>query len=858
MITPPLPPNEGERIAALQALQILDTPHEERFDRVTRLAQRHFGVPIAVVSLIDVNRQWFKSCQGLDATETPRDISFCGHAILQEGPLVIPDATQDPRFAGNPLVTGAPHIRAYAGQPLKGPGGHALGTLCLIDYAPRAWRPEDLASLADLAAIVEQELGAVEVAEALQERGRAEQALRRQTAFTELLTEIATASNEATSVEAAVQFCLDRICALMGWPIGHLYLKGDDGMGRLVPTEVWHLDDPARFAPFRTQTEAQPFAMGEGLPGTVMRTGKPVAYPDIQQVQTFARLDAAQQVGVKSAFGFPLLSGAEVVGVLEFFACETVEPDADQMSIMAHAGAQLGRVVERERASLALRQAKEMAEKASRAKSMFLANMSHELRTPLNAILGYSEMLSEEAEELGYAAFVTDLDKIHSAGRHLLALINDILDLSKIEAGKMDLYYEAFELDELIAGVVATIEALVQKRGNRLEVAMPPDAPIMTADVTKVRQTLFNLLSNAAKFTQDGLVRLEVALAGDEVHFTVSDTGIGMSDEQLAGLFEDFVQADASTTRKYGGTGLGLAISRRFAEMMNGRIEVESTVGKGSRFTLCLPLHPPEAEEVPASMAGTFGGTASTVLAIDDDPVMLDLMERFLLKEGFQVITAASGKEGLRLARELHPDAITLDVMMPGMDGWAVLGELKADPQLAGVPVVMLTMVDNRTMGFALGVAEYMVKPFDRNRLSEVLHGLTRGPAGSVLVVDDQPESRELLRRLLEKEGYRVVEAANGREALASLDTDRPALILLDMIMPEMGGLEFLERLQADPDRRDIPVIAVTASDLSADERDRMHRAVEAVLRKGSLDREALLKQVKRYLEVSMGSGKVT
>ncbi|MFN3429296.1 MAG: GAF domain-containing protein [Candidatus Sericytochromatia bacterium] len=722
METPRTPHNESERLAALHSLRILDTPHEERFDRITRLARRVFDVPITLVSLVDVNRQWFKSCQGIDVSETPRDVSFCAHAILEPAPLVIPDAQSDPRFAGNPFVTGDAHIRFYAGHPLKSPEGYPVGTLCVIDTQPRTFGPEDLAVLADLAAIVEQEIGAVELAEALRERERIEAALRQQTVLTDLLQAIASAANEAGTVEAGVQVCLDRICMLTGWPVGHLYLKDETGTDLLCPTAVWHLDDPAHFEPFRAGTEARPLAVGEGLPGLVLETGRPVSFSDIIQAEGFRRLDVAQEVGIRAGFAFPLLIGAEVVGVIEFFATEEVEPDEALLEVMAHTGTQLGRVVERERASRTLQLAKDEAERASRAKSSFLANMSHELRTPLNAILGYSEMLAEEAEELGYDQFVPDLLKVHGAGKHLLNLINDILDLSKIEAGKMELYLEEFEVSELIEQVVATIQPLIDQRGNRFEVTLDEDLPVMRADLTKVRQALFNLLSNASKFTESGMVALSVSLADTEVVFAVRDTGIGMTGPQVAGLFQEFAQADVSTTRKYGGTGLGLAISQRFAEMMGGHITVSSAMGEGSTFTLRLPLRVNEPETPAPSMAGAFGDShARTVLAIDDDPVVLDLMERALLKEGYHVIMAASGKDGLRLARELEPDVITLDAVMPGMDGWMVLAELKADPVLARVPVVMLTMLDDRPMGLSLGATEYLVKPMERTRLVEAI-----------------------------------------------------------------------------------------------------------------------------------------
>src|SRR3954468_17289790 len=393
--------------------------------------------------------------------------------------------------------------------------------------------------------------------------------------------------------------------------------------------------------------------------------------------------------------------------------------------------------------------ARDEALQANRAKSDFLANVSHELRTPLNAIIGYSEMLEEEAEELGHEHLVADLQKIHGAGRHLLGLINDILDLSKIEAGKVELFLEDFAVAALVAEVEATIRPLVAKNANSLDVDLAPDLGVMHSDQTKIRQSLFNLLSNATKFTTGGRISLAVRRATrddrDWLEFEVSDTGIGIAAEHLGRLFQAFSQAEASTTRRYGGTGLGLAITRHFCRMLGGDVAVASEPGRGTTFTMTLPAAADQAAEERPPAPPAAAGARGTVLAIDDERAVHEFLERELGAQGYRVVRAVGGRAGLRLARELRPDAITLDIIMPEMDGWAVLRELKADPDLRGIPVLLVTILGDREMGYTLGAADYLTKPVDADALSQVLGRLlSEGSRAEALVVDDDPTTREM------------------------------------------------------------------------------------------------------------------
>ncbi len=521
-------------------------------------------------------------------------------------------------------------------------------------------------------------------------------------------------------------------------------------------------------------------------------------------------------------------------------------------------------VTERRRAEEEAVAAKEASEAANQTKSMFLANMSHELRTPLNAIVGYAELLHEEATEQGLDSFAVDLNKIHSSGRQLLGLINDILDLSKIEAGKMELFLEDFDLKALIEDVAATIGPMVKKNANVLKIECSADLGGMRADEPKVRQALFNLLSNAAKFTHEGTVTLNAArerMDGmDWIVFQVVDTGIGLSPEKLLRLFQDFTQADASTTRKFGGTGLGLALTRRFCQMMGGDVTVQSEEGEGSTFTIKLPAivseleiprsEDPPGEDVPnASVDRRTGDPAPSpgacVLVIDDNASQRDLMRRFLVKEGYCVRCAGSGEEGLRLAREMLPIAITLDVMMPEMDGWAVLKMLQEDTALAEIPVIMITMVDDPERGIRFGATEYLTKPVNRHRLSRLLKRYACSAAVCpVLVVEDDEAMRTSMRELLEKNDCRVTEAENGKTALALMETDKPTLIFLDLRMEVMDGFEFVDQVRMHAEWRSIPIIVVTAQDLTSAERKRLNGNVEMILHKSGQSREEFLTHV--------------
>ena len=489
---------------------------------------------------------------------------------------------------------------------------------------------------------------------------------------------------------------------------------------------------------------------------------------------------------------------------------------------------------------------------ASHHKSEFLANMSHELRTPLNAIIGFSDVLLEKMFGELNARQTDYLQDILSSGRHLLALINDILDISKVEAGRMELERTRFALGDVLENGFRMIHERAERHGITLNREIDPAIGSIEADERMVKQVVVNLLSNAVKFTPNGgQIDLSAHLKHGEVWISVRDTGIGIAPEDQSRIFEEFQQANLGVTKAEEGTGLGLTLSKKFVELHGGRIWVESQVGAGSTFTFTLPI--PESSEVTTPESALVEVTGPTVLLVEDDARAIDLLTLYLTAANFNVVVARDGEAGLAMTRRLHPSAIILDLMLPRLDGWDFLAQAKADPAIADIPVIIVSILDERGKGIALGAAEYIVKPANRDDLLATLRRLTLTPqtmngSAKVLVIDDDPLAIELVEAVLQPEGYTVLKTLNGEDGIALANQESPRLIILDLLMPDIDGFTVVERLRADPATANIPIIILTSKSMTRDEKERLNGQIIYLARKAEFNRATFVELVQSFV----------
>lgn len=713
----------------------------------------------------------------------------------------------------------------------------AIGALGFHENNGHKWTDDEIALLADVAD---------QVALAVENVRLFEQT---QTALTETeaLYRASHRITTCTGLDALYQILVDEMADRLGAQQCQLTIfDSENGYAKLV----------AEYRPTPDQEAAPTPITDNPTYELLLDTHRPLVIEDASAHPAPDKpKDAPAQANVKTMLLVPMVVREELIGSL---AIETV----GQKRVFTEAELDFCQTLSRQAAITidnirAFEEQKETAERlreVDRFKTQFLANMSHELRTPLNSIIGFSRVILKGIDGPLTELQQTDLTAIYNSGQHLLGLINDILDLSKIGAGKMELNFDEMDLKPIIKGVMSTAVGLVKDRPIKLEQHVPEDLPIIWADSTRVRQILLNLVSNATKFTERGKISLTADYDDECVSLSITDTGIGIPQEKLERIFEEFTQADGTTTRRFGGTGLGLPISRHFAEMHGGEINVQSEVGVGSTFTVTLPIRaqtkpkPEPAKDEPETKSQTI--ERRLILAVDDDPGVISLYRRYLERQGYQVVGVANGDEALDKAIELQPFAITLDGLMPTKDGWQVLQELKECPQTQHIPIIICSIISNKGLAFSLGAADYLIKPIMEEELLAALSRLDQGEEeAKVLVIDDQADDILLIRRILEAQRrYLLTEAHGGQIGIDLVQKEKPDLIILDLMMPEVDGFAVIEALKRDPDTRNIPIIVITAKALTEEERQRLLGQVEILLHKGLFTEHELLEDLRKAL----------
>jgi len=816
---------------------------------VVDLIQERFGFELAGVFLVDSAEEVLYTAAATDAFwrlipegyRQPMGKGAIGEAAQRGETIHIKNAAQSTtaRRVGDWLSPSSISV------PIE-VGGLVIGVLEVEAKAVSAFNESDQMALE---VVADQIAIAYQNAELLTET-------RSRMKDLQLLHDVSLAAASSTHLQETLQAAAEALAA--EW-------KGTQIALQLVDeeTDMLHLKASVNY-PF-DQVDTLDVALGEGITGWVAQQGEPVLLSDVREDPRYYPANEE----TRSELCVPLSSGSRVIGTLNVESPELDTFTIDDQRMLTTLGSNLAMLIERARlfeeiegAREKLQQRAEALEHANarlkeldRLKSQFLANMSHELRTPLNSVIGFSEVLIDGLLGEMPPERKECVENIHVSGEHLMALINDILDLSKIEAGRMKLSPERFNVADLIKNVRKTVTPMIEEKSQVLTVDIAEDLPALNADRIRVRQVLLNLLSNAHKFTPEGNEITLICRLADPATmlFAVHDTGIGIRREDQELIFEEFRQADGTATREVEGTGLGLAISKRLVEMHGGTIWVESTYNEGATFSFLLPLAGPTPEAEDAAGALAEARLDQKVLIVEDDRQFNNLLSLYLRKEGYDPVQHYQGPGALEQARELKPALITLDVMLPGQDGWEILQRLKSDPETRDIPVLIISALRNGELALSLGATDYLVKPVDRSALQSVLGRLPTleriSERPKILVIDDDPQLVPLLEAMLRNEACKLIPAYDGKEGVAKARSEQPDGILLDLMMPAMNGFEALEELKSDESTADIPVIVLTVKDVTGEEREQLNKHIETLMYKSALTPQALAEEIQQIGE---------
>jgi PAS domain S-box-containing protein len=780
----------------------------------------------------EAGRQMVSQNHRLEVGET----SMVGQCIAKRQAHVALDIGKEAIRFENPLL---PDTHSELALPLIS-RGQVIGAVTVQSDRQSAFAEEDIIVLQTMA---DQIAVAIENARLFEQTQASEVTLRRQNEYLATSAEIGRLVTSILDLDTLFDRTVNLIQERFGFDHTALFLVEETGFNAVLKSATGKAGQEMLRHRYSLPVGSR------SIVGTVSSTGDPLVVNDTAIDPIHHRNPLLPDTQSEAAVSLQI--GKRIIGVIDFQSKEKNAFTQADIAILVTLADQVAVAIDNARSYELAQQAINEMRELDRLKSQFLANMSHELRTPLNSIIGFSRVIIKGIDGPVTNLQEQDLSAIYNSGQHLLRLINDILDLSKIDAGKMELAFDDVNISELLQSVVPTVMGLIKDKPVKLEQNIAPNIPIVRADAMRLRQVMINLLSNASKFTDEGTITISASVEikpdrNSEVVVKVTDTGPGIAPEDRSKLFQPFSQVDASPTRKTGGTGLGLSICRRLVELHGGQIDVTSEVGKGSTFYFTLPL--PKVIESQTRPDGRR--TDKIILAIDDDAQVIGLYERFLQPQGYQVVTLTDPTQAVERAQQLKPYAITLDIMMPGRDGWAILTELKNNAATRDIPVIICSILEEDKKGYSLGASDYLVKPILQEDLLNALDRLNSdGSIHDVLVIDDDVKDLQLIEKILQQGQYVPILAQGGPQGWEILSSKTPQAVILDLLMPDMDGFTILEKLRTTPRLRDIPVIVVSGADLTAEQQKQLTAFGQSLLQKGLLTEEELLSSLDKALK---------